>query len=86
MSNYIPKEEIDDIEDDEMDTDFIDARRSPSKLRMMAKIQQDKPLLYVNEKLKAFGNSRGGAAHANKVRAMQMKREKNETNQTNEND
>lgn len=34
--NYIPAKEIDDVEDDETDTNYIDPRRSRSKLKQLA--------------------------------------------------
>jgi hypothetical protein len=65
-SRYIPKNEIDDVEDDEMDTDYIDPRRSPQKLRMMAMNQQKTSR---NNKLRAFGKMKQ-ANHASKKRIM----------------
>lgn len=52
-SSYIPKHEIDEVEDDEIDTDFIDPRRSPSKIKQMA---QNTMKHSKNERLKSFKN------------------------------
>jgi hypothetical protein len=53
-SNYIPKREIDDVEDDEIDTNFIDSRRSKQKLKQLAntippKILKNKTLLEIKD-------------------------------------
>lgn len=66
-SSYIPAEEIDDVEDDELDTDFIDPRRSPQKMKQMALANQNNPYCK-NRRLREFGKLQTN--HVSKYRTI----------------